>query len=171
MEDQNMKMSNLTKKEKFGLGLLIIILSISLGGNLQFYYYWTDIEYPSGYVYHNYDTIDIYIAGYYCDHKVICFGSKHVYEIQDFDVEKKLFRELETFGINYSVSLENSTSCYGEPGMRVQINDYRTVDFEIRYHTYDRMMPGNQVFYSKTKVIERLRISSLSWCEQYESVS
>jgi len=138
--------------------LLIIALIISNGvTGFAFYNYWYDNEYPHGYIYCSPDEIEIFCGGWDCDIPFITIGD--TYEIQDFDVEKEMLARFNDWH-NVSYVLNTSVWCEGQPSRTYTITDYRDFSFKITYHTYDRLLWGNDINYCRQLVIDDFWISS-----------
>lgn len=139
--------------------LIIIGFAASVSVNIYLGKYWFDSEYPNGKIQHTTNEIRIWNGGWYCDHKFVKIGD--VYEIIDYDFEYMIYRELDNYNINYNYSIKyiDDPICGNETEKIITLDDYREVNFEINYHTYDRLLFGNDVSYAKTKVIDSFRIS------------
>ena len=137
-----------------------IILIVSIITNVGLYFYWYDSEYPHGKTYASPTKIEIFYGGWYCDRLFIHIGD--TYEIKDFDAEKELFSELHSY-VNVRYNYSECVWCDNNIEKIITINDSRDIHWEIKFHTYDRLLAGNDVSYAKTKVIDDLRISGTSW--------
>lgn len=134
--------------------IFVILFVISLVANMYLYIYWYDHEYPHGNKQISCNKI-VFSKDWYSIVDYVNFG-KNCYEIQDFNVEKRLYNLFDSW-INVSYKVVKTNDPY-YPETIFYINDSRTFFFNVEYHTYDALSDGIDVSYYKQKVIDGLDI-------------
>lgn len=141
------------------IAIFVIVILLMLGAYA--YTDWHSKEYPSGDLIQSTSKIDIFYGGWYCDFIFIQFDDVFQFANSDdatvYTAEEGIRYILDNNNVGYNITY--GTWCDDNTEIRIILNE--SVDFIVSYHTYDRMLAGNEISYAKTKVFEKVYVKPL----------
>ena len=138
---------------------IILLVGTNVVVGYSYYDYWYDHEYPHGEKSIWADTVEFWENTFDKTYFVSIDGKS--FEIKGFDVESKVINELDRWeSMNYTIEKINDRYF---PGTIINITNNRSYNFRITFHTYDAMVNGNDISYTKQKVIDSLVVDACHW--------